>query len=183
MPWQVYRFIKDRAGIGKNSSLQRLSESQALKIVQEFKSDLEAKLTKTPFIFGDSPTIADFSSYHLFWFAKNIISGNPFEGFPYADMWLKKMSEIGHGRNTRMSKAQAFRAAASSKPRAIDESMQQHTLIGSEVRVSPSDYAKDAVIGTLVGSSDLRWILERQTDEFGALNVHFPKSGFELNEV
>ena len=82
-----------------------------------------------------------------------------------------------------MSKAQAFKAATARKPRAIDKKMQKDALIGSAVEIKPSDYAKDAVSGTLVGSSDLRWILARQTDQFGTVHVHFPKSGFELNEV
>lgn len=183
LPWQAYRFIKDREGIGKTSSLPRLSQSQALKVLQEFKADLESKLAKAPFIFGDTPTIADFSSYHLFWFAKNIISSNPFKGFPNADAWLNRMSEMGHGQSTKMSKAQAFKAATAHEPRAIDKKMQKDALIGSAVEIKPSDYAKDAVSGTLVGSSDLRWILARQTDQFGTIHVHFPKSGFELNEV
>lgn len=183
MPLQVYRFIKDREGIGKTSSMPRLSQSQALKVLQEFKVDLEYKLAKTPFIFGDTPTIADFSSYHLFWFAKNIISSKPLEGFPKAELWLNRMSEMGHGQGTKMSKAQVFEAAANNQPRAIPKKMQKGALIGSEVEIRPSDYAKNAVSGSLVGSSDLRWILARETDQFGTLHVHFPKSGFELKEV
>lgn len=183
LPWQAYRFIKDRAVIGKTSSLPRISQSKALEVVQLCKADLEDKLSNNLFLFGDKPTIADFSTYHVFWFAKSIISSKPLDGFPKAQAWLHRMSEMGHGQGTRMFKAKAFAAAASSEPRAIPKTMRTHALIGSAVEIKPSDYAKDAVRGTLVGSSDLRWIVARQSDEFGTVHVHFPKSGFELNEV
>jgi hypothetical protein len=53
-------------------------------------------------------------------------------------------------------------------------------MIGREVEICPDDYALDPVRGTLVGSSVDRWILARQTDQFGLLHVHFPRKGFEI---
>jgi hypothetical protein len=181
-PWQAVRFMQDRAKIGKTSSL-RVSSSKAQEIVIEFKSDIESKLASNKFLFGDEPCIADFSAYHVLWFAKKICSANPFAKFPKASQWMNRMEKLGHGQKTKISKTEVFKVATDNSPRPIPKKMQNDTLVGQLVEIKPSDYAKDAVQGKLVGISELRWIVERQTDRFGTVNVHFPRQGFELNRV
>jgi hypothetical protein len=90
------------------------------------------------------------------------------------------MSAYGHGFPVTISREDAFAAARDQLPRPVPSADTVDALIGTAVAVSPDDYALDAVQGVLVGSSDERWIVARETAEFGLLHVHFPRAGFEL---
>lgn len=182
-PWQVVRFMNDRAAIGRASLLPRVSHSQAQEIVSAFKADIDSRLSSNDFLFGDEPSIADFSAYHLLWFARKISHPKPCTGYPNSEQWMARMDKIGHGKSTKMSKSAVFKIAAKSSPRPIPKAMQDESLIGQKVEICPNDYARNAVQGKLLGSSDLRWILERRTAEFDCINVHFPKQGFDINPL
>ncbi len=78
-----------------------------------------------------------------------------------------------------ISQAQAFEAALENEPRAIPSDASEADDIGMKVTISPTDYALDAVDGTLVGCSTTRYIVARESKEFGTVHVHFPRTGFE----
>jgi len=166
LPWNVMRFLRDRAGIAQNSSLPRMSQAKAQQMIREHHQNMEQRLQSSEFLFGDTPGIADFSAYHLLWFSKRIRGGNPLADHPNAQAWLERMFKFGHGEKHSMSKSAAFAAASENQARIITDDLKND--------------AKDRVSGVLVGSGDLRWILARETDQFGTINVHFPKSGFTL---
>ncbi|MFT4635623.1 MAG: hypothetical protein ACI854_002578 [Arenicella sp.] len=178
-PLQAIRFIKDRAAISKASSAKPLGRERALKLIGSHYADMESKLTHNNFLFGRSPTIADFSAYHNLWF-KNLTSGKPLEGHPNVIAWFKRMSAFGHGDRQPSTEKDAFASAKSHAPRDIPEQMKSADDIGKRVEIKPSDYAKDSVIGVLVGVDQSRWILARETTEFGTLHVHFPTLGFDI---
>ena len=178
-PLQAIRFIKDRAAIGKASSAKPLGRKRALKLIGSHYADMESKLMHNDFLFGSSPTIADFSAYHNLWF-KNLTSGKPLEGHPRVTAWFKRMSDCGHGDRQQSTKQDAFASAKSHAPRDIPEQMKSADDIGKRVEIKPSDYAKDSVVGVLVGVDQSRWILARETTEFGTLHVHFPTQGFDI---
>jgi len=144
-------------------------------------SDMEAKLENNNFLFGNAPSIADFSAYHNIWFKKQTVGNAQIEPYKNIRRWFLNMSEYGHGQRLESSKNSAFEAAKSSEPRAILESMTTSINIGMKVEVSPSDYAKDSVTGLLVAEDEHRWVLSRQTTDFGAVHVHFPRQGFQMN--
>lgn len=180
LPWNVMRFLRDRAGIAQNSSLPRMSQAKAQQMIREHHQNMEQRLQSSEFLFGDTPGIADFSAYHLLWFSKRIRGGNPLADHPNAQAWLERMFKFGHGEKHSMSKSAAFAAASENQARIITDDLKNDPMIGENVSIGPDDYAKDRVSGVLVGSGDLRWILARETDQFGTINVHFPKSGFTL---
>jgi hypothetical protein len=53
-------------------------------------------------------------------------------------------------------------------------------VIGRHVGIQPSDYAQDESTGLPVGATPTEWILAREVDAVGRVNVHFPKAGFGL---
>ncbi len=182
-PLQAIKFIKDRAGVQKTSSVKRIGREHALKLLDDHFNDMQSRLENSEFLFGDSPSIADFSAYHNLWF-KNVTSGSErLESQHNINRWFKTMSEFGHGTRVDSSKTDAFAAARNNEPRALSDDMQQAEHIGAMVEIKPSDYAKDSVSGELVGEDNSRWILSRQTTDLGTLHVHFPKQGFEVNTV
>ena len=179
-PWQIAGLLKDRVMVGKTSQLPRLKSAERQVIVKQFKKDLEQKLKNSIFLFGENPTIADFAAYHLVWFAGETRSGKFFDRRSRARQWEARMKRFGHARHTRINKSQLFTTAASSDPRELTELNFSDDMAGNIVTIEPSDYAQDATTGKLVGESDERWIIARETDQFGVIHVHFPKTGYKL---
>jgi hypothetical protein len=100
---------------------------------------------------------------------------------PLVQAWYQRMTDIGHGEHREISQADAFTAARDNTPRPIPAEYKTDADIGKPVRIGPSDYALDAVSGTLVGCSDTRYILSRESGDFGTVHVHFPRAGFEVS--
>lgn len=178
-PWQILKLMKDRAGVAKSSTLPRVKRADMERIVAEFIADLEQRTT-SQFLFGEQPSLADFAAYHLVWFADMTRPGRLLEGKQSAMDWQARMKAFGHGTQAKISQDFVFQAAKESQPRSLSKPQLKHENVGASVSVQPSDYARDAVTGLLVGGDETRWILARHTEEFGVLHVHFPKSGYQL---
>ncbi|MFT5572812.1 MAG: hypothetical protein ACI9FR_001736 [Cryomorphaceae bacterium] len=180
-PWEAARLGKDRANVANTMTGKRLSPRKAKPMVVAFVLDLENKLSEHDFLFGDTPTIADFSAFHLIWF------GGKTQGFgfiskaPKLHQWFKRISKMGHGDKTTISKSQVFAQARDSEPRAIAPQLACGEWVGKTIEIKPNDYAQDSVIGEVVGSDDFRWVIARQTSDFGTLHVHFPKQGYDVS--
>jgi glutathione S-transferase len=177
--WSTLRFIKDRAGVGRSARVQLPSAGQARETFAAHLKDLEQRL-ENDFLEGSSPSHQDFAAFHTLWFRQVVGGASPPADLQRVAGWYRRMSGFGHGSQVTTSRQDAFAAARDNAPRPVPASHTTDALVGSVVTVSPSDYALDAVRGTLVGSSSERWILARETGEFGLLHVHFPRAGFEL---
>lgn len=181
-PLDALKFIKDRAGIRKGSSVKPIGYRQANELLEQHYNRMEQMLASSAYLFGDEiPSVADFSAYHNLWF-KHLTQGSTgLESKVHVDAWFQRMKKIGHGNEIEGSKSTAFSSAKDYEPRVIDSAYLNNGNIGKKVTVAPSDYAKDSVSGVLVGSDNYRWIIKRETHDFGHINVHFPKLGFELS--
>lgn len=183
LPHEALRVIKDRTKMSKGTEFRKISRTQAKQTVSDFVSDLEAKLAQHAFLFGDKACIADFSAFHVIWFALKTQGGGVLSNAPKLKQWHKRMTAVGHGRAKKISRRSAFSAAQNSQPRDISEAQTQHELIGQQVIIQPNDYATDAVHGTLVGADQTRWILSREHAQLGTLHVHFPRQGFDITTL
>jgi len=186
-PWQIISLMKDRAKVGKTSNMPRQTRAEMVKTTEDFKSKLEERLSDSQFLFGDEPTIADFAAYHLVWFANKTRPKSFLEGpadnkdrYTKAVQWQQRMAKFGHGNSSSISKSRVFEIARDSEPSAVGQSLLKHESIGKTVTIAPTDYARDAVRGQLVGADEEQWIVARQTEEFGTLHLHFPCNGYEL---
>ena len=178
--WNTFRFIKDRAGVGRSARVKLPSAGQARATFGAHLVDLEQRL-ENDFLEGSFPSHLDFAAYHTLWFQQVVGDASlPADLQRVAD-WYRRMAGFGHGSERTISPQDAFAAARDNAPRPVPASHTSDALIGSPVAVSPDDYALDAVRGTLVGSSAERWTLARETTETGLLHVHFPRAGFELS--
>ncbi|MNT31828.1 hypothetical protein D3C72_1676810 [compost metagenome] len=54
---------------------------------------------------------------------------------------------------------------------------------GDPVTVTPTDYARDPVAGVLLSLTPRRVTLRRQDPRAGALNVHFPRQGYQVQRA
>lgn len=180
--WRTLRFLKDRAAIGKNARMTAPSPKRAAQQFQRHLKELEARL-QSRFLFGDTATIADFSAYHTLWFQCDV-AGLPMpQHLPQVVAWYQRMGEFGHGDRQEISQTQAFAAARDNAPRPIPVECMGDSSIGTQVAVRPCDYALDAVKGTLLGASDTRLIVARETEAFGTVHVHFPRAGYDLTRL
>ena len=179
--WKTLRFIKDRAGIGRAARVALPSARQAGDGFAEHLKELEQRL-QADFLSGEAcPSHLDFAAYHTLWFQR-VVGEVPISlTLPRVEAWYARMQAFGHGAVEEISRRQAFDAAVEAIPREIPASHTRDTLVGTAVTVTPSDYALEGVQGTLVGSSQDRWVVARQTGQFGLLHVHFPRLGFELS--
>ena len=143
---------------------------------------METRLQTNNYLFGTSPSIADFSAYHNIWFAHLTNGTEEVAGFSSINAWFLRMSELGHGKRIESTKETTFKAAEQSQTRDMPDDMKASDRINTRVEIKPIDYAKDAVSGVLIAESDSRWILARETPSFGTLHVHFPKQEFDMVE-
>lgn len=180
-PWQILKLMRDRAKVAKTSKAPRLSKTERTDALLHFCDGIDARTTNSDFLFGDTPTIADFAAYHVVWFADLTRPGKLLHDRPHALAWQARMHAFGHGEMAKIKPAQVFQAARESEPRQITKAQRHHDDIGASVVVRPNDYAREGVTGQLVGADADRWIIARHTDRFGTLHVHFPARGYELS--
>lgn len=178
--WKTLRFIKDRAAVGRSARVALPSASRAVDMFAEHLQEMEQHL-QADFLSGDStPSHLDFAAYHTLWFQR-VVGEVPMSlTLPRVEAWYARMLAFGHGAVDEITRQQAFDAAAKGVPRELPADYTRDSRLGTSVTITPDDYALDGVQGTLVGSSADRWIVARETGQFGLVHVHFPRLGFEL---
>ena len=174
----VGRFVFDRINVGRKARVKAVSPLKAKEVVMTHLADLEQRLTQD-FLFGQTPTHADFSTYHTLWFIHELAESPLLRGHPKLLSWLAKMKGFGHGTSQQITEAQALQAARA-EPRIIANEYRQDALIGQTVSIAPADYGCEPTTGILVGVMPNRWIIARQDAELGTLHSHFPRQGYFL---
>src|SRR4030095_10835689 len=95
---------------------------------------------------------------------------------PSVVAWFDRVAAHGHGTHEPMTSADAVdvaRAATSTELLAFDEG--QGYAHGTDVTVTPTDYALDPLAGRLVGLTDDEVAIERDDERAGRVVVHFPR--------
>lgn len=177
----AFRFLKDRVSIARHANTSAMSPKVAVTVFQQHLEQLERQLEKD-FLFDVLPCVADFAAYHTLWFKRHVGELPMPEGLPRVSAWYDRMGAFGHGSSLAATAEDAFAAAADNSPRHVPEEMTTDLRIGQPVVISPVDYALDSTSGILVGCSEERWIIARDTDQVGLVHVHFPTTGFELRD-
>ncbi|TPE62287.1 glutathione S-transferase family protein [Sandaracinobacter neustonicus] len=145
-------------------------------------ANLEAALSDgRAFLGGDTPGHGDLAHYQLLWFQKPRLGGDLsplLANRPHLGAWALRVADIGHGRPTPITAAEAIAAASSSEPRvrgivAADSGFQA----GQTVLVSQEGSTDAAVEGSLAVLTDRRITLLRDTPETGPVALHFPRLG------
>lgn len=177
----IVRFFADRIQIGRTSSVRSAPPSAAKSVVRKHLVATEARLQDQDFLFGDAPHHADFSTYHSLWFLRDIGQSSMLNDFPRANAWMDRMGAFGEGASVEITADTALLAAKNAEPRAIAADHKVDARIGQRVRISPADYAKDPTEGVLVGVSDERFIIARETPALGVVHVHLPQAGYRID--
>jgi len=176
-------FFVDRIRIGSKAKVKARNPRQAKSRVLAHLAATEQRLQSQPYLFGQQATHADFSTYHSLWIARDVAEWSALKDFPLVMAWMDRLQAVGQGQRTDITAAQALQIARDATPRAIAVEHQQDARIGQRVSIAPSDYARDATVGRLVGVTPTRWIIARETPDLGTLHVHFPQTGYALRDV
>lgn len=177
------RLLWDRIAMGSKARVKANSPRQMKRMVETHLADLETRLATQPFLFGDTPNAGDFSAYHSLWFQRDLAEQPRFKRFPKVNAWLDRLQEFGQGNRTSISPEQALEQARAASPRPLPDSTSDEALIGKTVRIAPDDYGRIPVEGTLVASTDERWIVARDEEAVGRVHVHLPRQGFVIRPV
>lgn len=176
----VGRFLFDRINMGRKATVKAMGPKQAKQIVRTHLENMEQMLAVTPYLFGDTPTIADFSAYHSLWFIRDMGESRYVDRFAQVSAWMDRMAAFGHGRFTEVSAEYALDAALSAGPRALPENVDT-VASGQSVNISPDDYGQVPVSGKLLAGTAHGWVLGREHPRVGKVHVHFPKQGFVIS--
>ena len=145
----------------------------------------ERALAGHPWLLGAQPSIADFSVYHGLWFtARAGVAKTLLAPHPAVQAWFERIAALGNGQRSEIDSSQAITIAATAQEHAP---VQVHPGLGFDagqsVTVAATDYGSDAVSGTLVGLMIDRVTVERQDPRAGLVHVHFPRSGFQVQQA
>jgi len=179
-PLGMIRFIKDRAEMMKSGNTQAPKGDEAQAIFNNFLVDLDAVLAKQTFLAGDEPGYADFAVFHPIWLKTNVGGDALGNAYPHVSRWFERIPHIGHGAREELEAIDAYNAAKDNEPRPLPESDPDTDLLGKMVSIVPNDYGCVPVLGVLVAQTPERYIVARQTDDFGAIHCHFPRTGYEV---
>lgn len=133
-------------------------------------------------LFGTEPSVADFAVAHCLWYLRR--AGPVAEVLaPHKAVgrWLDRMLAIGHGRPEQLRSDEALAVAAAAGGHApVEVRPGQGFEAGVPVTVTPTDYGRDPVAGTLVGLDADEVVLRRHDDRAGTVHVHFPRAGYQI---
>lgn len=181
-PEVMKAFGADRAAM--TTGMTRQTVADATVNLRAQLAALDAQLVGGgPFLFGDV-SIADFAVAHCVWF---VASGGPVAEIlaPHSALktWFAAMQAFGHGQPEKMRSDEALAiaaAATSHAPCAVAPG--QGFEAGQAVAVTPVDYGRDPVAGTLVGLDAQEIVVRRQDERAGTVHVHFPRAGYQLKQ-
>ena len=181
--WQFLRFFRDRIHIGKTSTVPRMSLKEARARTREHLAEMEARLAGQPWLFGQTPCIADFSAYHSLWFLREIAESPMLKDFPAVLAWMDRIKAFGHGEPEPMSAEASLAAARTNVPAPLPPAGADSALAGKMVNVSPTDYGQAPACGKLVYRDHKRVVLALENTGGAKVHVHFPVDGFEIVAV
>jgi glutathione S-transferase len=180
-PEVLKAFAADRAAMRANAPRPTLADGTAQ--LKQYLASIAAQLQQGgPWLFGATPSVADFSVAHGLWFIRlaKPVAHLLDEHAPIGP-WLDRMQAMGHHLAAPMGSSEALAVAAASSGHAataVDPGLGFEA--GQAVTVAATDYGVDAVAGTLVGLSGQEVVLRRSDARAGSVHVHFPRIGFQI---
>lgn len=179
---ELLRVITDRVRMMRGADVPRIPPKQARAELKEFLDRFSQEM-EGAYRFGEVPTLADFSLFHVLGFGHATLRAGFLDAYPRLLEWYARMGAIGHGRYRDISRAEALAVAAENEPAELpvfDGGVPQGLAIGDAVRIAPADYGTTPTEGELVAATAERWIIARDAGELGRLHAHFPRQGFRI---
>ena len=141
-----------------------------------------------PHLLGAVPGLADINAYFPVWMIRSNVptAAALLQRFRHLGAWEERMRAIGHGDRTPLGSDAALAEAHSTGPlpgAGVDPADALGLGAGDLVQVTPDDYGRIPVTGTLV-TLQLREVAIRRIDpRAGEVVVHFPRMGYRVERI
>jgi len=179
-------FIEDRKAFRRGAPRMPLHVATAL-LSRHLDYSEQQFSDGRSFLLGSDATIADFSFFHPLWFVQRASAVAGFLAtYPRTMQWMHRIAAIGHGTPTPLSGAEAIEIARSGEPAPLRSeaiAAPGPCPIGGRVTVAPTDYGIDPVAGELVAEYVNEWIVKRTDPRAGTVYVHFPRTGYQIENA
>lgn len=179
-------FIEDRSKMMQGADFGAIARNapDSRNQLRAFLEILDRQLASSPFLLGDSFSLADASCFHSVWFLRaEPTSFALAQKFSNLMRWFERIDGMGYGDVSPMDPDEALKIAKDSSPATaenIDSRDPNELMAGTRVSVTPDDYAFDPVTGRVVVSTIHEIAIERDVQELGKIVNHFPKIGFRI---
>lgn len=164
----------------------RMSPPEATITYKSYLRRIANILDHTPYLCGDSPSLADFSAYHPVWFTVNKVPhlSHILDATPQVKDWYTRMSQWGWGKTTEVSSSQALEISKNASPQKLDsnEAFEDvHAIaLGTRVVLQAESFGTEPTEGELLAATKTRFTLKRTDPRAGTVHVHFPRVGFVI---
>jgi glutathione S-transferase len=173
-------FIEDRSKMMQGADFGAIARSapDSRNQLRAFLEILDLQLAFSPFLLGDSFSLADAACFHPVWFLRAEPSAFGIaQKFANLMRWFERVDAMGYGDVSAMDPDEALKVANAEN---VDSRDPNQLEAGTRVSVTPDDYAFDPVTGRVVVSTLHEIAIERDVPELGRIVNHFPKIGFRI---
>jgi glutathione S-transferase len=181
-PEQAKAFSDDRKAMRGGAA--RMAPAEATPAYLTYLKRISNLLGDQAFLFGQTPTIADFSCYHPLWFTWRVPPLKVvFEATPNLGPWIERMMAFGQFPSAdTLSPNQALSVAKASTPIALPKAhTDYHGLaLGDAVTVTAESFGLETTTGRIVNGTPDSFTIARETESTGLVHVHFPRIGFVI---
>lgn len=137
---------------------------------------------------GNAPGLIDIQAYFPLWMLRGNVARTPqlVAGYPRLQAWEQRLQQLGHGDRRPCTSAEALaiaRSASSSVVPTVDLNDPLGLAAGDLVTVTPDDYGRVPVQGTLYCLHTQEVAIRREDDRAGTVVVHFPRGGYRIDRV
>jgi hypothetical protein len=152
----------------------------------------QALAAGTDFLGGSAPGWADIGAYFPVWMVRGNLANavDMLAPFPLVRAFADRMLALGHGERSELAATDALAVAraATALPGAgvtlRDEVATALNLqVGDTVQVTPDDYGKTPVTGTLYSYTLHEVAVQRIDERAGTLVVHFPRAQYRVERT
>ena len=179
----LFRFLKDRSGMMKGSTVEKLSQRAATRLVEDFVEQLNGLLKQDRFLGGAHAGYLDLCCYHPLWMA-SVINRETLSALPpLVQAWMRRIAALGHGRSVLVSQRQIHGRVTGDRFQEFVGELSGSVARDSLVSVRPTDYARDSTEGYLVFMDEHQCVIKRNLPSGEAVFLHFPIIGFEVRPL
>ena len=179
----LFRFLKDRSEMMRGSTVEKLSQGAAARLVKDFVDQLNGLLKQDRFLGGAHAGYLDLCCYHPLWMA-SVINRETLSALPpLVHAWMQRIAALGHGSSVLVSQRQIYDRVSGDQFQDFVREVSGPFAQNSLVSVRPTDYARDSTEGHLVFMDEHQCVITRNLPSGNAVFLHFPIIGFEVRPL
>jgi glutathione S-transferase len=179
----LFRFLKDRSDMMKGSTIEKLSQRAATRLVEDFVEQLNGLLKQDRFLGDAHAGYLDLCCYHPLWMASVINRETLLALPPLVQAWMRRIAALGHGRSALVSQRHIHDRVTGDRFQEFDGELSGPFARDTLVSVRPTDYARDSTEGHLVFMDEHQCVIKRKVPSGDAVFLHFPIIGFEVRPL